>query len=138
VTLGRRDFLQRLSAVLAALGVTDGWLVGQTTAYQQALADGNRCLALLVGINDYPTSTWQTPPTVEKGSFLKGALTDIELQRELLINRFNVVPQDIVTLANADATVNRILETCRGIWWLMPSRGIRWCFTLVAWAVRYT
>jgi len=114
VTLGRRDFLQRLSAVLAALGVTDGWLVGQTTAYQQALADGNRCLALLVGINDYPTSTWQTPPTVEKGSFLKGALTDIELQRELLINRFNVVPQDIVTLANADATVNRILETVQG------------------------
>lgn len=114
MTLGRRDFLQRLSALLAVLGVTDGALAGQTTAYQQAVADGNRCLALLVGINDYPAATWQTVPTVERGGFLQGALTDIELQRELLVNRFNVVPRDIVTLANADATVNRILETVQG------------------------
>ena len=114
MTLGRRDFLQRLSALLAVLGVTDGALAGQTATYQQAVADGNRCLALLVGINDYPAATWQTVPTVERGGFLQGALTDIELQRELLVNRFNVVPRDIVTLANADATVNRILETVQG------------------------
>lgn len=114
MTLGRRDFLQRLSAVLAALGATDSWLAGSTRTYQRALADPSRCLALLVGINSYPDNTWKTTPTVEKGTFLQGALTDIELQRELLITRFGVVPQDIVTLTNADATVNQILETFQG------------------------
>ncbi|MEM9767710.1 MAG: caspase family protein, partial [Cyanobacteria bacterium P01_D01_bin.71] len=113
MTLGRRDFLQRLSAVLAALGVTDSWLAGSVGAYQRALADSSRCLALLIGINDYDAAVWQMPPDVDRGSFLQGALTDVELQRELLINRFNVAPQDILTLVNADATVNQILETAQ-------------------------
>lgn len=114
MTLGRRDFLQRLSAALAALGVADSSLAGSVRAYQRAMADSGRCLALLVGINRYPNNTWQTAPAVEKGSFVQGALTDIELQRELLINRFGVAPQNIVTLADGDATVNRILETVQG------------------------
>ncbi|MGF1459193.1 MAG: caspase family protein [Leptolyngbyaceae cyanobacterium] len=114
MTLGRRDFLQRLSVALAALGVTDGWLAGCSEAYQQALADPHRCLAMLVGINDYPANTWQSPPTMDRGPFLEGALTDVELQRELLTSRFGVNSRDIVTLVNQDATVNQILETIQG------------------------
>ncbi|MGD1862251.1 MAG: hypothetical protein ACFB0E_20065 [Leptolyngbyaceae cyanobacterium] len=113
MTLGRRDFLQRLSAVLAALGVTDSWLAGSVKAYQQAFAASGRCFALLIGIDDYAANVWKTPPDLERDAFLRGALTDVELQRELLINRFNVAPQDILTLANADATVSQILETAQ-------------------------
>lgn len=114
MTLGRRDFLQRLSAALAALGLTDTALANYSTTYQRAIADSNRCLALLVGINLYPPDTWEIAPTVHKDSFLEGSLTDIELQRELLINRFGVIPRDIVTLGNENATVNQILETFQG------------------------
>lgn len=115
MTLGRREFLQRLGLTLAAVGVSDMALVGAADAYQRALADTSRCLALLVGINAYAPTTWQADAVAaEKGPFLKGALTDVELQRELLVNRFGVLPRDIVTLVNEEATVNQILETVQG------------------------
>ncbi|MEM9504623.1 MAG: caspase family protein, partial [Cyanobacteria bacterium P01_E01_bin.43] len=108
--LGRRDFLQRLSAALAVLGITDMTLAGWSSAYQAALAESNRCLALLIGINAYPTGVRQAD-VVDRASFLQGALMDVELQRELLINRFDVLPSNIVALTNETATVNQILET---------------------------
>ena len=111
--LGRRDFLQRLSAALAVLGITDMTLAGWSSAYQAALAEPNRCLALLIGINAYPAGVRQVEAG-DRASFLQGALIDVELQRELLINRFGVLPSNIVTLTNETATVNQILETIQG------------------------
>ena len=109
MTLGRRDFLQRLSAVLAALGVTDSWLAGSAGTYQRAVAEAKQCFALLVGINNYPLSTWPTHPAVDKDTALQGALTDIDLQRELLVQRLGVLPTNIMTLVDAEATVTQIL-----------------------------
>lgn len=89
-------------------------LVGTAQAYHKALAESSRCLALLVGINNYPPDAWRLDAATEKGPYLQGAVTDVELQRELLINRFGVFPRDIVTLVNEEATVNQILETIQG------------------------
>jgi hypothetical protein len=70
--------------------------------YQQALAQpASRKLALLVGINQYPESVCDY--TV-RGTALNGCLTDVELQRELLIHRFGFQPSDILTLTDQAAT----------------------------------
>jgi hypothetical protein len=62
--------------------------------YYEALAQSvPRKLALLVGINQYP----QFPDLI-------GCLTDVELQRELLIHRFGFHPSDIVALTDEKAT----------------------------------
>ncbi|WP_204137428.1 caspase family protein [Halomicronema sp. CCY15110] len=103
--------MQRLSAVLAALGVTDSWLAGSVGAYQSAFAESNQRFALLVGIDAYPKNVWRSPADIDTERFLQGAVTDIEFQRELLMNRLGVDPQNIVTLTNAEATVNQILTT---------------------------
>ncbi|NJP22544.1 MAG: caspase family protein [Hydrococcus sp. CRU_1_1] len=53
--------------------------------YRRTLAQTtNRKLALLVGIDRYPQNRQ-----------LNGCVTDVELQRELLIARFGFKPQDI-------------------------------------------
>ena len=57
----------------------------------------NRKLALLVGINQYPGN-----------SPLAGCLTDIELQKELLIHCFGFVESDILTLTDKQATRTEI------------------------------
>jgi hypothetical protein len=90
----RRIFLQRIGSILAGLGVTESLWWTKGSRLQQALADTiPRKLALLVGINQYP----QIPA-------LKGCLTDVELQRELLIDRFGFQPSDIMSLTNKQAT----------------------------------
>lgn len=62
--------------------------------YAQSLAAPTpRKLALLVGIDDYPS-----PAT------LQGCGTDVELQRELLVHRFGFAPSDILVLAGEQAT----------------------------------
>ncbi|MCY7272754.1 MAG: caspase family protein [Phormidesmis sp. CAN_BIN44] len=55
-----------------------------------------RKLALLIGINQYRS----TP--------LHGCLTDVDLQRELLIHRFGFQPSDILTLTDRQATRSQI------------------------------
>jgi hypothetical protein len=50
-----------------------------------------------VGINQYP-----------RIASLGGCLTDVELQRELLIHRFGFLPQDILALTNKEATRQNI------------------------------
>ncbi len=105
--LKRRTFLQRAGLALAALGVSETVLslLGDTCAavplldrYFQALAQpGGRKLALLVGINQYPRST-----------ALGGCVTDVELQRELLIYRFGFNANDILTLTDSQATRENI------------------------------
>ena len=106
--LDRRTFLQQSGLALFTWGVTEAGLsflgtnsnplANQIKNYQQTLAQStNRKLALLVGIDRYPHQ-----------ENLDGCLTDIELQRELLIHRFGFNPQDILTLSDRDATRENI------------------------------
>ncbi|MCU0544698.1 MAG: caspase family protein [Oscillatoriaceae cyanobacterium Prado104] len=93
----RREFLQQAGGMLASLGISEaGWLrLGDR--YLEALAGPTaRKLALLVGIDRYPDSP------------LRGCVTDVELQRELLACRFGFVPSDIVTLTDSEATRENI------------------------------
>ena len=105
--IDRRTFLQRVGLVLISLGGSEAgialleknkrfapWL----QAYGQTLAQAtNRKLALLVGINQY-----------SKQEQLHGCVTDVELQKDLLIHRFGFLPQDIVTLTDRQATRENI------------------------------
>ncbi len=95
--LKRREFLERASWALAALGISEtGWWRLQSR-YSTALAETTgRKLALLVGINEYPEAA------------LSGCVTDVEMQKELLIHRFGFVPSDILTLINQQATRENI------------------------------
>ncbi|MEH2325296.1 MAG: caspase family protein [Nostoc sp.] len=90
----RRTFLHRIGSILAVLGVTEAeWLTLGNRYYQALAQPGSRKLALLIGINQYP----QLPA-------LSGCLTDVELQRELLINRFGFQGSDILTLTDEQAS----------------------------------
>lgn len=97
----RRTFLQGASLSLATLGgfFNDVILSSKTlNRYNATLAQSTpRKLALLIGINQY-----------SQGSPLRGCLTDVELQKELLINRFQFQPTDIVSLTNKQATRSNI------------------------------
>jgi hypothetical protein len=94
----RRKFLQEISCALAALGLAQEEWLSLGNPYYQALAQSkSRKLALLIGINQYS----QNPA-------LAGCVTDVELQRELLINRFGFAPADILTLTDKQATKDLI------------------------------
>lgn len=105
--LKRRTFLQNAGLALASLGISETVLslmgdkslaVPLLDRYFQALAQsGGRKLALIVGINQYPRST-----------ALGGCVTDVELQRELLIHRFGFKSSDILTLTDSQATRENI------------------------------
>ena len=102
--INRRTFLQQTSLALLSLGISEGalsWFEKQTHLglYPQTLAQPtSRKLAILVGINQYQPNT----------NALRGCLTDVELQKELLIHRFGFQPQDIITLTEAQATRENI------------------------------
>ena len=99
----RRAFLQQAGFVLTTLGVSQTSLLSWVTRYQQALAEPTRRkLALLVGINQYPENTYQSAKAM--GTALTGCVTDVELQRELLVHRFGFQPSDVFTLTNERAT----------------------------------
>ncbi|MGH1395333.1 MAG: caspase family protein [Trichormus sp.] len=98
----RRSFIQKIGSILAVLGVTETeWLNvsdplrwGKAQRYYQALAEPTpRKLALLIGINQY-----------QKIPALNGCLTDVQLQKELLIHRFGFQPSDILTLTDEEAS----------------------------------
>jgi hypothetical protein len=90
----RRTFLQRIGFILAALGMTEaGWLSLGNRYYQALAQPSQRKLALLIGINKYPQNL-----------ALGGCLTDVELQKELLIYRFGFQESDILTLTDEQAT----------------------------------
>ncbi len=96
----RRHFLQFTSSLLGSLGLSQLDLTHQANRYARVLAQSTpRKLALLVGINDYEP---------DLGS-LQGCLTDVEMQRELLIHRFGFNSNDIHTITNAQATRQGIL-----------------------------
>jgi hypothetical protein len=90
----RRTFLQRFGSILAVLGAAQSEWLSLGNRYYEALAQPiPRKLALLVGINQYA----EFPG-------LLGCLTDVDLQRELLIHRFGFQPSDIISLTNEKAT----------------------------------
>ena len=96
----RRTFLERIGSILAVLGITEAEWLSLGNRYYQALAQPSpRKLALLIGINQYP----KTPA-------LSGCLTDVELQRELLIHRFGFQGSDILTLTEEEAS-REFIET---------------------------
>ncbi|MGB3535418.1 MAG: caspase family protein [Microcoleaceae cyanobacterium] len=96
--LKRRTFLKQTSLILAALGLSESvWWQASDRYYQALAAPTNRKLALLVGINQYPKKSGEFEP-------LQGCVTDVELQKELLIHRFGFQPQDILTLTDEQAT----------------------------------
>ncbi|WOD40787.1 caspase family protein [Nodosilinea sp. E11] len=106
--LNRRAFLQQASLALGALGVGGTALLAGSNQYQQALAKpARRKLALLIGINAYPDRALD--PGVAQDVALRGCLTDIDLQRQLLVHRFGFQPVDVVTLTNQEATRAGIL-----------------------------
>lgn len=102
MTWKRRQFLR--TAALSSLGIGFATVAraGDRLLAQLSTVPKARRLALLVGINDYPASS-HFPP-------LSGCLTDVEMQRHLLIHRFGFHPRDIVVLADAQATRAAILE----------------------------
>ncbi|OUC15177.1 MAG: hypothetical protein B0A82_08330 [Alkalinema sp. CACIAM 70d] len=106
----RREFLKSIGCTLAGLGMTQLELLQRTTQYGQILAqEASRKLALLVGIRDYPGRDARSLKTQGLWYRLPGALTDLELQRELLIHRFGFHPADILMLRDQEATRDRIL-----------------------------
>ncbi|HEY9770091.1 MAG TPA: caspase family protein [Coleofasciculaceae cyanobacterium] len=105
--LDRRTFLQQAGLAWFTWGTTEAGissllsnnrLAASINSYQETLIQPtNRKLALLVGINRYPYH-----------DNLTGCLMDVELQRELLIHRFNFNPSDILTLSDRQATRENI------------------------------
>lgn len=97
MVIKRRKFLQRAGWLLTALGISETGLWQLSDRYSQALAQSTRRkLALLVGINDYPEGA------------LKGCITDVELQRQLLIYKYGFKSADVLTLTNKQATRENI------------------------------
>jgi hypothetical protein len=95
----RRTFLQRIGSILAVLKASEvGWLFPESRYYQALAESSPRKLALLIGVNNY----------LELPS-LSGCLTDVELQRELLLHRFGFQPSDILCLTD-DAASRDLIE----------------------------
>jgi hypothetical protein len=89
-SIKRRHFLQFAGSTLATLGLSQFDFLQQANRYGKALAQGTpRKFALLVGINQYPNGI----------NSLRGCLTDVELQWELLVHRFGFSPKDILVVA---------------------------------------
>ncbi len=85
----RRQFLQFTGSALATLGLSQLETQRQGFRYAKVLAQSTpRKLALLVGINAYLDSP------------LDGCITDVELQRELLVHRFGFNPKDILLVTD--------------------------------------
>ncbi|MBD2340992.1 caspase family protein [Calothrix sp. FACHB-156] len=96
----RRHCLQFGTSLFAALGLSQLDFLHQAHRYAQVIAQStSRKLALLVGINSYSGNIRP----------LQGCLTDVEMQRELLIHRFGFHPQDILEVKDAQATRQQIL-----------------------------
>jgi len=86
----RRNFIElSLSTTLATLGLSQLEIQEKGLKFAQSIAQNTpRKLALLVGINNYPEAR------------LAGCITDVYLQRELLIYRYGFNPQDILMVTD--------------------------------------
>ncbi|MBE9030841.1 caspase family protein [filamentous cyanobacterium LEGE 11480] len=91
----RRAFLQSGAAYLTALGVGN-LLLGNC---QSVLAASDiRKIALLIGVDHYAQDA------------LRGCITDVELQANLLTQRFGFAPENILRLTNQAATLDGIKQ----------------------------
>ncbi|MBE9059757.1 caspase family protein, partial [cf. Phormidesmis sp. LEGE 11477] len=89
----RRHFLQFAGSTLAALGLSQADFLNQAEGYGQAIAQNTpRKLALLVGVNEYPGLIPD----------LRGCLTDVDLQYELLVNKFGFAPSDVLKISDSE------------------------------------
>lgn len=105
----RRRFVQQAGSMLAALGLSETGLWVFADRARTALAQpARRKLALLVGIDRYPQAPHPPNSPSSSGFPLTGCVTDVQLQRELLIHRFGFQPGDILTLTNEQATRSQI------------------------------
>jgi hypothetical protein len=73
--------------------------------HQQLAQQSGRKLALLVGVNAYPSPIRD----------LRGCLTDVEMQYELLVHRYGFRPADIVIVSDRDLGLG-------GTWFGTPTR----------------
>lgn len=97
--ISRRNFCQFAGSALATLGLSQVNIQQQGDRYGKVLAQSTpRKIALLVGINKY------------QGQPLAGCLTDVDLQRHLLVHRFGFNPKDIYTVIDEEATREGILK----------------------------
>ncbi|NET44262.1 caspase family protein [Okeania sp. SIO2B3] len=86
----RRQLLLFTGSMLATLGISQLDIQRRSLRYAKTLAQNTpRKLALLVGINNY----------INK-SKLYGCITDVELQKQLLIHRFGFQPADILSVTD--------------------------------------
>lgn len=103
MSIDRRQFLQQVWLTVFAWSASRELplsLTSKADQYSQALASSKgRKLALLVGINQY-----------QQENNLKGCLTDVEQQAELLQYRFGFQRSDILTLTDGEATRDRIVN----------------------------
>ena len=120
--LSRRAFFRQTGAAIAAFGLTElalnlasasgiAGLSQKAQAYSAALAQekkGARKLALLIGIDSYPAKA--TPQGQANSGKLAGCITDVEMQRQLLIHRFGFAPADVLCLTNQQATRTGIYQ----------------------------
>lgn len=100
MTKSRRTFLHQAAA---AIGVQAAWqtglfAAGSLNAPAAIAANPNRKLALLVSIDRYPSPLQP----------LQGCATDLELQRDFLVQKLGFASSDIVVLQDAEATRDRI------------------------------
>ena len=106
----RRQFLQFGGALLAALGYDHLEFGRITQHYGQVLAQPTRRKrALLVGIGDYPGGSSEDLKRRGWWPYLRGAVNDVLLQKELLKHRFGFAENDIVVLTDQTATRTNIL-----------------------------
>lgn len=97
----RRQFLQFAGSALATVGISQLDIRRQSEQYAKVLAQNTpRKLALLVGIDEYQNNI----------PALAGCKNDVLLQHELLTHRFGFNSKDILTLTNAQATRQGILQ----------------------------
>ncbi|MGB3493716.1 MAG: caspase family protein [Elainellaceae cyanobacterium] len=101
--LKRRQFLQFAGAIATSVGLSQANVMRQGDRYARVLAQGTpRKLALLVGINNY------APSQIGWGA-LRGCVTDVQMQRQVLVHRFGFNPNDIVTVTDEAATRDGII-----------------------------
>lgn len=92
----RRRFLQLAGSTLGTIGLSQLDLFRQVQRYNRVLAQPTRRkLALLIGINEYPVPI----------SSLRGCLTDVEMQYELLVHRYGFAPQDILIVSDPNLSL---------------------------------
>lgn len=97
-SIKRRQFLQFAGSTLATLGLSQWDIQKASDRYASVVAQSTpRKLALLVGINKY------------RDFPLNGCLTDVLLQKQLLIHRFGFNPNNILVLTDEQATRQGIL-----------------------------